>query len=228
MNAGLAASTLIWWQDAGVDTLVDEAPRDWLKPAPASGSATVDAKPAETLPDTLDAFRDWLAAAPLAFATVNAPRLAPAGEPAARLMVIVPMPAPDGGWFDGEAGPLFDRMLAAMHGLTRDAIYLAPLSPARPLNGQLDTTDARHLADIARHHVGLVQPRALLLFGNACAEALLGAPVAETRGRWHEVATQAGPVRTVATIRPEQIGGRPAIRKLVWEDLQLVMEELNR
>ncbi len=39
--------------------------------------------------------------------------------------------------------------------------------------------------------------------------------------------TPAGPVPTVATIRPEQIGGRAPIRKMVWEDLQRVMEELQ-
>jgi len=144
------------------------------------------------------------------------------------LMVMTDMPPQSGGWFEGEAGPLFDRMLAAMNGLSMDKIYLAPLSPARPLNGRLDPVQARRLGEIARHHVGLARPRALLLFGDACATAMLGAPVAEMRGRWHEVETPTGPVRAVATIRPEQIGGRAPIRKMVWEDLQRVMEELNR
>ena len=181
---------------------------------------------ADDLPDTLDGFRSWLSTASLPFPTSGA-RLAPAGDPGAALMVMTDMPAPSGGWFEGEAGPLFDRMLAAMNGLGRDKIYLAPLRRRdRSRGGSIRAT--RRLGEIARHHVGLVRPRALLLFGDACATALLDAPVAETRGRWHEIETPTGPVRAVATIRPEQIGGRAPIRKMVWEDLQRVMEERNR
>ena len=36
----LAASALDWWRDAGVDTLVDDLPRDWFAaPAPAASPA---------------------------------------------------------------------------------------------------------------------------------------------------------------------------------------------
>ena len=35
MDQDGAASTLRWWQEAGVDTLVDETPRNWLAPAAA-------------------------------------------------------------------------------------------------------------------------------------------------------------------------------------------------
>jgi len=230
MNTQLAASALAWWSEAGVDTLVAEEPRDWLKPKVVAASATPapEVEPATVeLPDTPAAFRAWLITASLPFPTTGG-RLAPMGDPSAPLMVMTDMPTQSGGWFEGEAGPLFDRMLAAMNGLSLEKIYLAPLSPARPLNGRLDPAHARRLGEIARHHVGLARPRALLLFGDACASALLDAPVAETRGRWHEVETPTGPVRAVATIRPEQIGGRAPIRKMVWEDLQRVMEELNR
>lgn len=228
MTDKLAASALAWWSDAGVDTLVAEEPRDWLKPkAPiAAQPASQPPPPPDALPDTLDAFHAWLANAPLPFPAVG-PRLAPAGDPQCALMVMVPMPAPDGGWFEGEAGPLFDRMLSAMHGLSRDRIYLAPLASARPLSGQLGDSAIAGLGEAARHHAGLVKPRALLLFGDDCAEALLGGSVSDTRGRWHDLATPAGPVRTVATIRPEQIRGRAPMRKLAWDDLQLVMEELQ-
>lgn len=228
MTNELAASALAWWSDAGIDTLVAEEPRDWLNPKAEAAAPVVDASPSppEALPDTLDAFQAWLASAPLPFPTAGV-RLVPAGDPQSALMVMVPMPAPDGGWFDGEAGPLFDRMLIAMHGLNRASIYLAPLAAARPLSGQFSRPIITGLSETARHHVGLVRPRALLLFGDACAEALLGGSVAEMRGRWHDVATPSGPVRTVATIRPEQIRGRTAIRQMVWDDLQLVMEELQ-
>lgn len=230
MSRELAASALAWWQEAGVDTFVAEEPRNWLNPkpvvAPALSEPEAMAAPVAAMPDTIHAFHAWLAAAPLPFPTIGA-RLAPAGEPSAPLMVLIDMPTQSGGWFEGEADPLFDRMLAAMNGLNRDKLYLAPLTPARPINGRIDAAQARRLGEIARHHIGLVRPRALLLFGEACALALLDISIAHARGRRQEIDTPAGPVPAVATIRPEQIGGRKPLREMVWEDLQRVMEELK-
>jgi DNA polymerase len=141
-------------------------------------------------------------------------------------MVMIDMPSASGAAFDAETDTLFNNMLKAM-ALGREAIYLAPLSPTRPPGARLDAASERALAGIARHHIGLVKPKALLLFGDSCARALLGGPVMATRGRWHEVVTSTGSVRATATIRPENMLNRPAFKKTAWEDLQMVMEELK-
>ena len=229
MNAGLAASALLWWQDAGVDVIVADTPRDWLKPAapPAPPVAAAAAPSVEALPDTLDAFHAWLANAPLPFATPSTARLMPAGDPFSGLMVMTDMPGSTGGWFEGEADPLFDRMMSAI-GRGRDSLYRAALSPVRTTQMRLDPASERRLIEIARHHVGLVRPRALLLFGEMGAQALLGEAVAHARGRWHDLETPTGPVRTLATIRPERVVRQPNHRKIVWDDLQMLREELNR
>jgi len=70
-------------------------------------------------------------------------------------------------------------------------------------------------------------PKALLLFGDAASKALLGAPIAEARGKWHELATQAGKIRTLVTIRPEKLDRQPGLKKFAWEDLQRLREELG-
>lgn len=230
MSADWAASALQWWSDAGVDTLIDEEPRDWLNPKPKA-PPEAPAPPRAALPDTLDAFRDWLATSPdLPFASPAVPRLGPVGEAGAALMVMVEMPAAadiDAGiLLSGEAGLLFDRMLQAI-GLSRSAIYLAPLSPIRTPSGAIDPQSADRLAEIARHHAGLVQPRALLLFGDICGKALLGDAVAGTRGRWHMVETGSGSLRTLATIRPEKLIQTPTLKAFAWADLQLLMEGLK-
>lgn len=226
MSVEQAASALSWWQEAGVDTLVAEEPRDWLKPKAAAPAAAVvaDTPPAADLPDTLHAFQDWLRTVSLPFPTIGA-RLDPAGDPASGLMVITDMPAPAGTWFDGEADPLFDRMMAKI-GRTRASLYLATLLPARAPN-RPDPAALRQLAGYARHHIGLVAPRAVLLFGDLCAATLLGAGVANTRGRWHAIETQAGPIKTLATIRPETLVGGRQLRHVVMEDLELLMKELT-
>ena len=224
MSSGWAASALSWWQEAGVDTIVGEAPRDWLNPR----AKAPDEPPApDRLPATLDAFQQWLVATDaLPFAAPAAARVAPAGDSASGLMVLTDMPSAEGGLIAGEAGALFDRMLAAI-GRSRAAIYLAPLSPIRTPTGAIDDRSAAKLAEIARHHVGLVAPRALLLFGDACGKALVGSAVAGARARWHVVQTAAGPIKTLVTLRPEKLVRQPALKALAWADLQMLMEELT-
>jgi DNA polymerase len=226
MSSSWAASALNWWQEAGVDMIVGEEPRDWLDPKAKSAPAAAP-PPSAVLPDTLEAFHAWLAAtADLPFAAPSARRDLPAGDPDSGLMVLVDMPSPEGGLLAGEAGALFDRMLVAI-GRSRETIYLASLSPIRTPAGTIDEGNAARLGEIARHHIGLVAPRTLLLFGDICGKALVGAPVAGARGKWHEIATEKGPVKTLVTIKPEKLDAMPAMKKLAWSDLQMLMEALN-
>lgn len=224
--SGWAASALDWWQEAGVDMVVGETPRDWL--STRAKAAPVQSAPAPIpLPDTLEAFHDWLAtSADLPFAAPSARRERPVGDPASGLMVLVDMPSPEGGLLGGEAGALFDRMLNAI-GRSRETIYLASLSPIRTPTGLIEDKHLARLGEVARHHIGLVAPRTLLMFGDMCGKALVGAPVAGARGKWHEVATTAGPIKTLVTIKPEKLNEMPAIKKLAWADLQMLMEELK-
>jgi uracil-DNA glycosylase len=166
----------------------------------------------------------------LPLATPAARRVAPAGDPASGLMMMVDMPSVEdaaaGALLSGEVGALFDRMLAAI-GRSRETIYLASLSPVRSASGRLDGESLAALADIGRHHVGLAAPRALLLFGDACSKALIGPAVAGARGKWHELATPIGKVDTLVTLSPHKLQTQPTLKKHAWEDLQRLMEGLK-
>jgi uracil-DNA glycosylase len=229
-----AESALTWWTEAGVDTLVDEEPRDWLRPksreAAPEAPTLVDA-PEETLPGQLDLFQAWLASSDrLAFAAPAASRVCPAGDPASGLMILADMPTGEdcaaGALISGEAGRLFERMLAAI-GRDRGSVYLAALSCIRSPSGQLNSDSMKSCAALARHHVGLAAPKAVLLFGDACAKALLGLSVPQARGRWHEIATHAGPVKALATIAPRQLLDSPRLKAMAWADLQMLIEEVK-
>jgi DNA polymerase len=236
MGSRWAESALSWWEEAGVDTIVGEEPRDWLNPRTEAAAAAAPAPArapiaAQELPDDLRAFQAWLAASDsLPFASPSARRIAPAGDPSAGLMVLAEMPTAEdaaaGLLFSGEAGKLVERMLAAI-GLSRETIYLAPFSPIRPPAGRIDPAGIRLLAGIARHHIGLAAPRALLLFGDSCARALLGAPMTAARGRWHDLDTPMGAVRALVTIRPQELLTQPKLKSHAWADLQMLMEGLK-
>ena len=241
--ADAAASVLQWWSDAGVDVVLDEAPRDWLKPqaAPASPARSVEpsapapaapAAPAGELPDQLPLFRAWLAeSGDLPYAAPSAPRVCPSGDPAAGLMILTDMPTGEdcaaGTLISGEAGRLFDRMLAAI-GRSRETIYLAALSCLRSPDGRFNDDGAKQCATLARHHAGLVQPRAVLIFGDAASKALLGLPLAQARGRWHDLATHAGPVKALVSIPPSYLVNHPKAKAHAWADLQKLVEEVKQ
>jgi DNA polymerase len=227
-----AASALQWWADAGVDTIVDEEPRDWLRPkAKAAPAPVAEPQAQDVLPNQLELFRGYLKDHDgLPFASPTARRVCPAGDPAAGLMILTDMPAAEdcstGTLLSGDVGRLFDRMLAAI-GRDRNSIYLASLSCLRSPDGRFTSEAATQCVTLARHHVGLAQPRALLLFGDACSKALLGLGMAQARGRWHEIATYAGPVRTIVTLPPSYLLSQPSAKAHAWADLQMLMDGLN-
>lgn len=225
-------SALQWWADAGVDVMIDEEPRDWLRPKGKAPPAAVPAPPAPAaLPDQLELFRAYLRDHDqLPYASPAARRVCPAGDPASGLMLMTDMPAAEdcaaGSLLSGAAGALFDRMLAAI-GRDRGSIYLASLSCLRSPDGRHSGEGANRCAALARHHIGLAAPRALLLFGDAPAKALLGMGMSQARGRWHEVATHAGPIRTIVTIPPDYLLKQPSAKAHAWADLQILMQGLQ-
>lgn len=236
LSAEAAASALQWWSDAGVDVLVDEQPRDWLRPkhkdAPPPPRAEEAAPPEEALPEQLELFQAYLRDSDsLAFASPSSPRVCPSGDPASGLMMITDMPAAEdcgeGMLLSGEAGLLFDRMLAAI-GRDRDSIYLASLSCFRSPDGRFTAPSASQCSTLARHHIGLVSPQAVLLLGDAATKALIGLPTMKARGRWHQIQTHAGEIPAIASFPPSFLLDQPAAKAAAWADLQLLLKGLNR
>ena len=226
MSTSRAASALEWWEEAGVDTFVGEEPRDWLAQA-LQAQAAPPTPAQDALPGDLDAFRQWL----LTSDTFPAgPRIGPSGDPASGLMMLIDMPAqedrPGGTLLSGAIGEMFDRMLARI-GRNRETIYLGSILPVRNPNGRLPARDAARLVRIARHHIGLAAPRAVLLFGDECSKALLGMPMTAARRRVHAIETPAGPVKAVVTMSLQFLLGQPKRRSDAMEDLNLLQEALE-
>lgn len=224
MIDGVALSALDWWAEAGVDTLADDSPRNWLAAAPvvteAVAAAPVQAKAA--LPDTLAAFRAFL----LADASIPGPakgRVDASGDAASGIVIVVDMPEAEdrasGNLLSGEVGALFDRMLGAIK-LGRDQVYLIPFSPVRATTGRLGDTELAKLTPLLLHHLTLAAPRKLLLLGDAPVQALLRKPAAQARDIVHQVAIGDGEVPTVASIHPRLVHLRREHRALAWADLQ--------
>lgn len=230
-----AASALDWWQEAGVDTLVEETPRDWLTQpivapviARAPAPAAVDLAPA--MPATLADFIAWRGGDAVPEVTWRGLSIAASGPADAAVMVLVDCPDKDddaaGILMSGETGRLFDRMLGAI-GLSRETVHLASVCAKRPVAGRMPREVEAQLSGIAKHHIGLVAPKRLLLMGNAASRAILGAEMPGTRGSLHPFNHTRGTTGVVASFHPRFLIEKPAAKAEAWKDLQLLMGDLS-
>jgi DNA polymerase len=224
-------SALSWWLEAGVDLATDEQPRNWLKtPAakPEAATAAVPSPPPTTgvqVPDTLEAFGDWVAAAPdLPFASAGGRRILPAGPSAPAVMLMSDMPPldcdPGEGPISGDAWLLMRRMLAAIGVDPADA-YRASLSCFHSMAGLSRGPELDSCAEMALRHIDLVKPRSILLLGDAACRALLGKSLAAARGHVQKIEG----IRTVATFHPAFLIMHPLQKEGAWADLLLLTED---
>lgn len=220
-----ATSALRWWLESGVDSFVQEQPRNWLAPEQPA-PPTVGEQPSRVpLPDNLEAFRGWLTSAPEApFGSVQSKAILPQGAEGAEVMLLAEMPGRDeaaaGRPIAGEAWELMQRMLAAI-GFTPEQAYSANLACFYAPGTKLAPQQLAECADAARRHVALAKPKRLLLLGDAPSRALLDKPLLEARGHVHAVEG----VRTVVTFHPRFLLTRPSEKARAWSDLLLLMEE---
>ncbi|WP_319937486.1 uracil-DNA glycosylase family protein [Sphingomonas cannabina] len=227
----LAQSALDWWREAGVDTLVADQPRDWRVQATAIAATAAAPLPAEAeataapLPATLESFVAWRTGPDAPEAGWGMPLLAPEGDPAADLMIVVDCPEGEA-LLDGAPGRLFDRMLAAI-GRDRASIHLAALALARPVGGRLPPEMLPELTTLLRHHIALAAPKRLLVAGSAASRALIGTDSARARGSLRSVNLEVGTVDAVVSWHPRFLLERPAAKAEAWRDLQLLMGGLR-
>ncbi len=227
------ASALEWWRDAGVDCAIEDAPRDWLaRVAPAAVPAAVrEAAPeAAPLPATLEEFAAWRTSLAAPEAGWSGPALGAQGDAASGLMIVTDMPDRDdeaaGQLLAGNAGKLFDRMLAAI-GRDRSSIYLASLAVKRPPAGRVAPEASDALDALLRHHVALARPKRLLLLGNAASRAITGVDVPDARGNLRLVNHDGGTVAAVASFHPRFLLERPAAKADAWRDLRILIGGLE-
>ena len=228
IGAAEARSALAWWLDAGVDVAVQEAPRDWLNPAPPRIHPPAEPPPpnvTEPSAETLVELREWLASSTqVPFASVTARRILPHGPENAAIMLLSEGPtledAGAGQPIGGDSWALATRMLAAI-GIRADDAYSASLSCFHAPGARMSEADRAACAEVALRHIRLVKPRRLLLFGDGPCLALLGKRLVEARGHVHKVEG----VRAVATFHPRQLINQPSNKSLAWKDLLLLVED---
>ncbi|RCW27536.1 DNA polymerase [Ciceribacter lividus] len=156
-----------------------------------------------------------------------------AGDPAAGVMVIGPMPSADddreGAAFSGKAGFLLDRMLAAI-GLSRETVLLSTVIPWRPPGDRPPSApEAAICRPFVERQIELAEPKAVLLLGNFTARFFFGGTgtIHALRGEWREIACGSHAVPAIATLHPQELLTAPASKALAWADLQAFRARLG-
>ncbi len=156
-----------------------------------------------------------------------------AGEPAAGVMVIGPMPSGDddreGAAFSGKAGFLLDRMLGAI-GLSRETVLLSTVIPWRPPGDRPPSApEAAICRPFIERQIELAEPKAVLLLGNFTARFFFGGTgtIHTMRGEWREIACGSHAVPAIATLHPQELLTAPASKALAWADLQAFRARLG-
>lgn len=175
------AGALAWWRDAGLTHGFADNAQPWLAadappPAPilaatarpVTAAPTPPAPPAPnrgTWPQDLADFAPWWLAGPLPMPAGARP-VPPRGPAGANLMVIVAMPEPEDEaiLLSGPRGRCLAAMLSAM-AIAPAETYIASALPACDALPDWADLAARGLGDILAHHIALVAPQRICIFG---------------------------------------------------------------
>jgi len=151
------------------------------------------------------------------------------GNPAAEIVFVGEGPGAEedrlGEPFVGPAGQLLDRMIAAM-GYARDEVYICNVVKCRPPENRTPRPEeAIACSRFLKPQLGLIAPQIIVALGRCAAENLgVAKPEGSWRGRWGSYEG----VPVMPTYHPAYLLRSPEQKRIVWDDLKLVLGRLGR
>jgi uracil-DNA glycosylase len=241
----LAASKMIesltgWWDLAGVDAAVGDAPVDWLGLDTKTGqpqnpatetlaakplAAPVPVSPAIDWPNDIDVLKRMVTdGAGLPGNGFGSGSVVPIGAEKCDVMIVSDLPdqdeLPAGRLGSGMTGALLTRMLAAI-GIELGNCYWTALAITIPSTGEVPEHNLAELANFVRHQIGLVQPKSLILLGSSASKALLGEELMKARAELRNINHDGSNMAVLTTFHPRTLIARPAMKAQAWKDLQM-------
>jgi uracil-DNA glycosylase family 4 len=218
-------SRLILWRDLGVKDLIIPVAASVRTPAGQVQQAVTDKEhmPLETVRTDLgDCQRCRLheGRRNIVFGT---------GNPKAKLVFVGEAPGQEedlqGLPFVGRAGQLLTKMILAM-GLTREEVYIANIIKCRPPQNRNPMPDEIASCEpflIAQ--LETIRPGMICALGTFAAQTLLRTQdkISKLRGRFH----QYNGIPLMPTYHPAYLLRNPQDKRIVWEDMQKIMDELG-
>jgi uracil-DNA glycosylase len=128
--------------------------------------------------------------------------------------------------FVGKAGQLLTRMIGAM-GLKREDVFIANCLKCRPPHNRNPHPDEIAACQpYLKQQIEMIQPKVICALGKFAAQTILGredTPISRLRGKFHEW----GNIQVMPTYHPAYLLRNPQDKRLVWEDLKLIMAKMG-
>jgi len=133
--------------------------------------------------------------------------------------------------FVGAAGGLLDNMIRAM-GLERKDVYIGNVIKCRPPGNRNPADDEISACfPYLEEQLIIISPKVICALGKFAAQTLLNTkvPISRLRGRVHSYTPSLSTgerisIPVVSTYHPAYLLRNPGQKKVVWEDLKVVME----
>lgn len=152
------------------------------------------------------------------------------GNPEARIVFVGEGPGREedlqGRPFVGRAGKLLTRIIKAM-GLDRSDVYICNVVKCRPPNNRNPEPDEVAACEpFLFRQLRSIQPEVIVCLGSVATSLLLkekNVKMSQLRGQFHRF----GDSKLMITYHPAALLRNPNFKKPVWEDMKLVMKELD-
>jgi DNA polymerase len=128
--------------------------------------------------------------------------------------------------FVGKAGKLMNEAFKGL-GINREEVYIANIVKCRPPNNRTPLKEeAVACIDYLRNQVIIVNPEIIVLMGNTALKNILGDEygITSSRGKW---VTKKN-IKYMPTFHPAALLRDESKKIDFWNDLKLVVEELNK
>ena len=152
------------------------------------------------------------------------------GNPKAQVMFVGEGPGRDediqGEPFVGRAGRLLTDIITKGMGLRREDVYIANVIKCRPPDNRNPESDEIESCEpFLVKQIELIRPRVIVALGKFAVQTLLKSkvPIMRLRGSWHVYRG----TKLMPTLHPAYLLRNPGDKKLVWEDIKKVLQELR-
>ncbi len=152
------------------------------------------------------------------------------GNPRARLVFVGEGPGADedakGEPFVGRAGQLLTEIITKGMRLRREDVYIANVIKCRPPgNRNPEPDEVQSCEPFLLRQLELIGPEVVVALGKFAVQTLLRTkvPITQLRGRWFEFRG----IKLMPTFHPAYLLRNPADKRLVWQDIQQVMQALG-
>ena len=125
--------------------------------------------------------------------------------------------------FVGKAGQLLDNILKACKWERQD-VFIANVIKCRPPQNRVPKPEEiANCSGFLEKQIEVVNPEYIVCLGSVASNAIVGIPVSQARGKWFNYKHH----KVICTYHPAYLLRNKEAKKLVWDDLSLLLQDMR-